>query len=355
MGAAAARHLAKDGHQVVLIGPGEPADKRSHPGVFASHYDEGRITRRNALDPWWAGVSIASIDRYAEIEHESGISFFTATGAMMAGGPDWLARVDVGRQQHQIACDRLDGAALAIRFPFFRFPPGFAGYHEPDRAGHVSPRRLVAAQTEAARRHGAQIVAAEVASLGPGWVQTGDSRIEADQVLVAAGAWTDALLGRKKVLDVYARTVALFEISKAEADRLHAMPTLVYDAPEDPYLLPPIRYPDGKLYLKLGGDPVDKPLTSDQELAKWFRSGGDTRVREHLEGMLRALMPDLKVERVRMDACVTSWTPDRRPEIRRLDAQLTVCTGGNGAGAKCSDELGRLGAKLATMEEGVFA
>ena len=48
MGSAAARHLALSGARVALIGPDEPADKTSHTGVFASHYDEGRITR--ALD-----------------------------------------------------------------------------------------------------------------------------------------------------------------------------------------------------------------------------------------------------------------------------------------------------------------
>jgi len=49
IGSAAARHLAKAGHAVTLIGPDEPADRKAHRGVFASHYDEGRITR--ALDP----------------------------------------------------------------------------------------------------------------------------------------------------------------------------------------------------------------------------------------------------------------------------------------------------------------
>ena len=43
IGAAAARHLSKMGHDVALIGPDEPADFSRHDGVFGSHYDEGRI------------------------------------------------------------------------------------------------------------------------------------------------------------------------------------------------------------------------------------------------------------------------------------------------------------------------
>ena len=44
MGAAAARHLTLEGKRVALIGPEEPSDRLAHQGVFASHYDEARIT-----------------------------------------------------------------------------------------------------------------------------------------------------------------------------------------------------------------------------------------------------------------------------------------------------------------------
>ena len=66
-GSAAARHLAVMGFAPALIGPREPDEKRTHKGVFASHYDEGRITRKNATDRFWAEASIASISRYREI------------------------------------------------------------------------------------------------------------------------------------------------------------------------------------------------------------------------------------------------------------------------------------------------
>lgn len=45
IGSAAARHLALNGAQVYLVGPGEPADHRTHTEVFGSHYDSGRIVR----------------------------------------------------------------------------------------------------------------------------------------------------------------------------------------------------------------------------------------------------------------------------------------------------------------------
>lgn len=349
-GAAAARHLALAGADITVIGQGEPTCKRTHDGVFASHWDEGRITRKNALDAYWVEVSTAAIDRYAEIETQSGIAFYTETGAVMAGGTDFMRRVDVGRVAHDVPCDALDHDGLAGRFPYFRFPEHFTGYHERERAGHVSPRKLVAAQTKAAQTHGAKVLDDTVVGLDETAngvrVATHTGTYEFDLALVAAGYNSDAVLGRAPRMDVYARTVALFELSQAEADRLAQMPTLVYDTPEDPYLLPPIRYPDGKWYLKLGGDPEDVPLVGDDAIRDWFHLGGNMQVRDHLHAMILDLMPDLAIERVQMDACVTTWTQTRRPEITMLSDGIGICAGGNGAGAKCSDEIGRLGAAM---------
>ena len=352
MGSAAARHLAVAGANVTVIGPSEPADKRVHQGVFGSHYDEGRITRHNALKPFWVEVSKAAIARYGEIEAQSGISFFTETGALMAGDDGWMAQVDAAALEHGVESHALSADDLRARFPFFTFPRQYSGAYEARMAGHVSPRRLVVAQSEAARRAGAQLLEETVSGVDEGRVTTDQGVHEFDQVLVAAGGWTDAVLGRAPQLDVYARTVALFEISEGEAKRLAKMPSLVYQLREDPYLLPPIRYPDGKIYVKLGGDPEDVKLDGTEAVHDWFRSGGNVDVRDRLEEMIRELMPSLAIRRVKMDACVTSWTADRLPEIRRLGPRLSVCTGGNGAGAKCSDELGRRGAALVLEERG---
>ncbi len=83
MGVAAARHLALAGARVALIGPDEPRDWEAHPGVFASHYDNGRITR--TIDPSadWARLARRSIERYGEIESRSGIRFYTEAGCLI--------------------------------------------------------------------------------------------------------------------------------------------------------------------------------------------------------------------------------------------------------------------------------
>ena len=58
-------------------------------------------------------------------------------------------------------------------------------------------------------------------------------------------------------------------------------------------------------------------------------------------------MPDLMIAQTKTAACAVSFTASGHPYIGRLDDATTVLTGGNGAAAKCADELGRLGAVAA--------
>ncbi len=354
IGSAAAKYLARAGHDVVLIGPDEPADKAAHNGVFGSHYDEGRITRALDADAFWSRVSRASIARYREIEAESGIAFFGETGAMMAGPADGaLMRLVAEVQASEgIAADRLEGEALAARFPYFRFDDDVLAFHEPRGAGHISPRRLVRAQTVLSENAGAQVRLCEATAItgrGAGVVvRTQDGDVEADRVLVAAGGFSNMLLEPPLPIRVYARTVAFFELAPEEAHRLRNMPSLVYQAADgrDPYLLPPIRYPDGKTYLKLGGDPEDVTLDDVAATRDWFRSGGSGRVGESLADQIRDRMPGLRYETMHTEACVTTFTAADRPDIRHIDERASVAVAGCGRGAKCSDELGRMAAQL---------
>ncbi|MBT8414714.1 MAG: FAD-dependent oxidoreductase [Boseongicola sp.] len=354
IGSAAARHLAANGHDVTLVGPAEPKEKREHQGVFGSHYDEGRITRRNATDRYWAEASIASIARYGEIERSSGIGFFSPVGALMAGADDgeFLGGARQVSAELSILHQDLRADQLGEVIPDLTLQSGWSALWEPEESGHISPRRLVAAQTKLAAADGATLLDVAVTGLeetaSGARIQTADGSEVFDRVLVAAGGMTDHVLGRAPSYRVCGRTVALFELTEAEAERLGYLPSLVMGTPEGHYLLPPIRYPDGNIYMKLGGDPDDILLWSPRDIGDWFRCGGRAEVRDDQEARFRALFPGVKVVSVTMDACMTTWTDDLRPEIARLSDRIFVASAGNGAGAKCSDELGRRGAALVT-------
>ncbi|MBW8319428.1 MAG: FAD-dependent oxidoreductase [Arenimonas sp.] len=361
LGSAAARHLAGRVDGVALIGPDEPKDAARHEGVFASHYDEARITRTIDTDPVWALLAKRSIARYAAIAEGSGIDFFHEAGCLMVGprrgGADpYVADICHAAERVGARTQVLDAITLRQRFPYFDFGTGCEGVFEAVGAGYVNPRRLVEAQSVLARRAGATIVPATVVctrETGDGVVVTtaDGQEIRGEKVLVAAGGFSIAenLLPKPVDLSVYARTVAFFEIPDAELAHYAGMPSLIHQ-PDDPhrhiYLLPPVRYPDGKTYLKIGGDPDDLRLETEPAIRAWFRSGGRAGIRDHLSRIIDGLVPDLAGAPLSMAACVTSFTPNNYPAIGFASDRIAVLTGGCGAAAKSSDEIGRLGAEL---------
>ena len=361
MGAAAARYLALQGEGVAVIGPDEPTDWSNHHGVFASHYDEARITRTIDSDPIWARLANRSIARYGEIAAESGIDFYSEVGCLIVGpkrgGQDpYVGQVEAAARQLGVAVEMLSDAALKSRFRYFDFGSDCEGVYEEKNAGYVNPRRLVEAQSLLAEKAGARVIRRTAVSVreegGLAIVTTDDGAVyTAERVLVAAGGFSinENLVPRPLDLKVYGRTVAFFEIPDEDLAAYSGMPSLIHQ-PDDPtdhiYLLPPVRYPDGKTYLKIGGDPDDLQLETEPEIRAWFRRGGRLTTRDHLRRIISDLVPTLADAPLSMAACVTSFTPENYPAIGFASDHIAVLTGGCGAAAKSSDEIGRLGAEF---------
>jgi glycine/D-amino acid oxidase-like deaminating enzyme len=362
MGAAAARHLAKSGAKIALVGPDEPEDWASHGGVFSSHYDNGRITRTIDPDPVWALLAQRSIERYGDITSGSGVDFYSEAGCLIAaplpGGEETtLDHVIAARNRLGVEAPFVDEQDLAVQFPWFRFPAGYGGVFEPHNAGHIDPRALVKAQVILAENAGVTIVRSEVCSV----VRVGSAvnirtaegaTFSAGRVIIAAGGFSISkqLLARPLDLTVKARTVLFAEVAPADLPRFAGMPSLIGSALEQDesfYLLPPIRYPDGKHYIKIGGDPSDINIASEPEVRAWFRGQANAPAADHMSALLSRAMPSFTPASLRWSPCVTTFTRHGYPYIGFADSdRVAVLTGGNGAAAKSSDEIGRLGASL---------
>ncbi|MEO0372689.1 MAG: FAD-dependent oxidoreductase [Pseudomonadota bacterium] len=361
MGSAAARHLVDAGQRVILIGPEEPDDTKSHEGVFASHYDQARITRRMDQDMDWARLSSASIERYAEIEARAGMTFFHPVGSLIAGpeegpGSEYIQKCARLGRTEGISFEEARGQRLRELFPYLDLPDGTLGLYETDTGGWINPRDHVAAQIRAGVKAGVTHHVAEVQSVeddANGMIATcsDGTRISASKVVIACGGFSKAggLLPQPPDLRVYARTIVYFELAEAQVERMSTMPSVIYgppDAPCIPYILPPVRYPDGKHYIKIGGDPDNVQLTDVEEIKAWFRTDGNAEVAAFLTDALIALIPDLRDAPRSTGSCVTSFTSYGKPLVQKQTDRIFALTGGNGAGAKCSDEIGRLGADL---------
>ncbi|MBB3914204.1 NAD(P)/FAD-dependent oxidoreductase [Rhizobium fabae] len=360
MGAAAARHLSSMADGIALIGPREPEERKTHDGVFASHYDEARITRTFDANLAWGTFAARALDRYREIEAKSGISFYSEVGCLYVGPQK--AEEDFFRDAVAVSrtlgsdIEAIAPAELGRRFPYLAVDPDFTGYFERRRAGHINPRALVRAQVSLAEQGGVSLIEETVTSVRDAGshveVTAGGKSYSAGRVLVAAGGFSNfhTLLPRPIDTRVMARTVVFYEMGEREMAIFGDMPSTIVlgDREEDHiYILPPVRYPDGKTYLKLGGDTERLSFQNLKDAGAWFRSDGSAAERDHLSRIALQLMPELAGCPVTSGPCVANFTPTGYPYVGFAQSpRIGVLTGGNFVAAKSSDELGRLGAVL---------
>ncbi len=359
MGSAAAMHLAAKSDGVAMLGPTEAMAADNSATPKASHYDAGRVTRIADPDPFWSGVARRSISRYRDLEQATGERFFNEAGFMWADSNTERSSETLAMTREaggEIA--RLEAAEISSRFPFFNFESGVDVLYQQGDGGTIDPRGYVAAMTKRAMQHGAEVIDgfASKLTLGSGRVEVAtDDGTEhtADQVMIATGAYGafDGLSPVHVPLKTNKHTVVLIEVpDEAVHGELANMPSLMSQPPGDrigTYTLPPLRYPDGKHYLKIGIE-GSRPSAADMsELNSWFRTGDDATLNRQLINELQILMPSLDTSEWHWLPCVTTDTPDRRPVIGLVEeGRVCIQLGGNGYSAKSGDAIGELGASL---------
>ena len=368
MGSAAARYLQGFGANTAVLGPDEPQNPQTHDGVFASHYDQGRITRRLSKDVTWATLADRSIAQYRELETRSGIHFYEPTGGLYVGPDDsgassphayWQNAANIG-QRFGVAYDELSADELAARLPKLHFPAGFAGILEHAPAGYINPRGLIAAQLAVFAARGGTILRETAVivthHLNHLTIQTKEgNQYQTRKLLIAAGGFSNCfdLLERPLPLRLKTETIILAEVDDAEAARLGNMPTVIYaiDTPDlrNIYLLPPIVYGDGRFYLKMGCDTrLDQTLPHDvAAIRHWFIHGDSDAMLPAMRAALEDIIPGLRAQSWQTRRCLITYTPHGKPLIDAVvPGQVYVCTGGNGSSAKSSDAIGQLAASL---------
>lgn len=369
IGAATAWYLSQSSSGVAVIGDAEPEDPSEHEGAFASHHDSSRFYR--TLDPQrtWAIASDRSMRRYSDLEKESGIKFHKPGGNLRVYPPEQAAGTYFSIEQMkkvaneeglEVEYENYDNSNSIMRdFPYFSFPEGLhANYETSKTAGIMDPRKQIQAHLKLARAEGAEVMEGYVVSVEPGkngvQVTTSDGRsLKGKKVVLACGAWTNALLKKKLHLTNSGVTVLLAELSDADFTRLYdEQPCLMYGVPPgDPmrnlyYHIPAVEYPNGKRYMKLGlFSPLDF-FGGIEDMNAYFQVGGSAIAAGIYKDMLGEVMPSVRPLSYGHAPCVQCTTPTHYPYIDELESGVFVATGGNATAAKCSDELGRFTANL---------
>ena len=355
IGSAALRYLAEAGIPVIGLGPSEPADRTRHFGVFASHYDSGRITRILDDRIEWAELARRSIASYSDLAARTGIEFHRPTGVIHVAPDDRLDAPAAVGGALGVDFDRTpieEGATLP-----YRFPNGLTALTEHSPAGHIDPRAMLRAQLSTARQSGAEIRRRQVTNIAekPTRVELrladGDT-VTAGRMLVAAGAYTGALLPNL-AFRVKTETTILARLDPAVGREHQNAPAVLYDL-EHPgagevYLVPPVEYPDGNWYLKMGCNlSVDRSLEGPDAMQAWMAGDAIEDHRPLMIEVLRSFLPGLPIDAFVMKPCLVTYTDHGLPYLDRLSARSFVAAGGNGSAAKSANAIGKLAAGLVT-------
>ena len=365
IGSAASRHLAESGASVTLLG----AAQGNARGVHASHYDEARITRLAGPDPVWAKLAEEAISRYRDIEERSGIPFHTPCGHVRidlaeSHPSSTLAKVRevVAASSHPI--ESWTPARLQDRFPWLSASVDSHVHWDPAPSGIIRPRRLIDAQHALIRNAGGTVIPGVVERVERGndgfaAIDSTGRRWLAKQVVVATGAYTSrfALTPEPLELDVRPETVLLVESGDALRGHLRGMPGMIWNFAPDPrhgergidsvYILPPVRYPDGKWYLKIGADhDREVDVGSIETMHTYMESPGSESNAADLGRVIEDLIPILKGAPTRTKPCLLTYSPHGYPMVDEVAPGWFVAVAGCGKSAKSSDQTGKLAADL---------
>jgi sarcosine oxidase len=353
-GAAIARHLAPHA-AVTMVGPEAREDGA---GAYGAHHDEGRITAELSQDAVWCELNRRARDGMAGLDP----ALITPCGALSAAtgdgpGEPGAAVPFSGRSGAHVQALTADTARTG--FPMARFSQGETILHEPG-AGHFSPRRYVALARQSAQHDGATIIPGTVRVLRTSATGTeaeldDGRRLKADAAIVASGAFAagSSLLPMPVALRAKSEVYVMAEVDDEQAAALAAMPCInrAIGHPQlaDLYMLPPIRYPDGRMYLKAGANTmIDHWLPDPAAVRAWYDHGNDDGPLPALRQVVTDLLPGVRVSAWHTRRCADAYTAHRHPYIDILEpGRLTIALGGNGRGAQAADAVGQLAAELA--------
>ena len=212
MGSSIAYHLARQGRRVTVIDRAEPAT-----APVASWASAGGV-RRQGRHPAEAALANEAIERWRLLQEELDADLsYRREGLLRLAATDEEADQLVAFVQEQHA-NGFDDVRLVDRTEASAIAPGIderfiaASYAPED--GHANPGATTRAFAAAAQRHGAsyrhpvEVLSLRIENGQVRGVQTTIGVIEAEQTVLAAGAWSDELAESAGVC-VPVRTTAL--------------------------------------------------------------------------------------------------------------------------------------------------
>jgi sarcosine oxidase len=339
MGSAAAWSISRRGARVTLL------EQFAAGHTFGSSHGTTRIFRLAYPHRDYVDLAARSLHLWRTVESQTSTSLLTLTGGVDHGPstatePLFDALVDAGHP-----ADLLDPDEAVRRWPGLRFDASVL--HHPD-AGRLRADLAVTAFQRSAQargadlRHGEAVRSVQVRS-GSVTVATSLGRtIDADAIVVAAGAWSDAVT--RDLHDIALPTL------RVTLEQPVIFPSVIHEDAWPSF----IHHPGARLRLAHGIYGLAGP--------DGVKAGGHARGREidpddldrrpdpdavsEIVDYARTWLPGVDATRPQAAGCLYTITPDRDFVVDRR-GPVTVLGGFSGHGFKFAPVIGELAASLA--------
>ena len=345
MGSAAAYHLAGRGEPVVLV------------EQFALGHDRGsshgaaRITRHSYADPAYARLMLDAFRAWRDLEADAGQALYIRTGGVSISpeSVDYVGRVAASLDSIDVPHRRMTGREWNRCSPAFGLDPTDDVVFEPD-AGLLAASRAVALQVELARARGGEVIERspvrriDLEGDRPR-VVLDDLVLEAERLIVTAGAWTSVLLPALAVsLRPTRQQVLYFRPNDPAPFAVGRFPAFIYkgEGDHDSYYGMPECLGMGVKAARHGGPDVD-PSIEDRAI--------EDRYVGEIRRFLGRTIPSLAGSPIdRTEVCLYTMTEDENFRVGPLPGRVDVIVASpcSGHGFKFSGLIGRVLADLAT-------
>ena len=313
--------------------------------------DHSRIIRLGYHSPAYTALTRDAYAAWRVVEAESGVPLVHTTGMVNVARPgteggEILDAYVAAMSEHEIAHERLDARELMRRWPQFRVPEDHEALYQPD-GGILDIGMAGAAHIALARARGATVLqdtaVTAIRPLDDGVeLTTSAGAIRAEKVVVCAGAWTPALLGRLGVdwpIRLTQEQVTYYATPNLADFAPERFPIWIWHGEQEHYGFPVYGEPATKAARDLGGPTVSL------ERRSW--EPDERRVGE-LTRFLDEILPGYTGPELYTRCCLYDMPPDRDFVVDLLPGhpRVAVCIGA-GHAAKFAGLLGRILCELA--------
>ena len=318
--------------------------------------DHSRIIRLSYHAPEYTALTPRAFEAWTEVEEESETRLVIKTGGLdlepVQDEPQYVNQYAGAMRAAGIPHEELSASEVMRRFPQFRLDDDVRAVYQED-AGIVDAARANAAHVALARARGATILdntpVRNLRTVSDGVEVTTDEGVfSARRLVVAAGAWTNRVLGHVGVeipITCTQEQVTYFRTADLEEFSPGRFPVWIWHGGPDSsfYGVPVYGEPATKAGQDVGGDVVTVDTRTFEP---------NERVRQNLRGFLERYIPGSVGPELYTKTCLYDMPPDREFVLGTLPEHPQVSVfNGAGHGFKFASLVGKILSDLAIRGE----